>query len=347
MRYLFLVITINFFQISYSDRSPHRPIDKHIPTIHARYINDARTYTIKNSHLEEVIIKLFDKDYFFDHLLPPDNIYFRYDPSQNVLGSTLTALIEELLVEIENLPRKQKKICFKHFTIIKNKNTETRDHTGLYVLRFNDYPFILKLFIETPKSFVDPLAKGLEPNCFFYMAGGVGRHILGFTRVQNLEIVQRLIKADPYWSCRVDFPRKWFWLPKDPHWIQLSGKNIGPQKTIRAVIPGVYGIVCDEIIWHRPFNLKNYHERILAMSLCNFLQHRVDSHIDNFGIEASTGLIVPIDFERFPDAVGFKRRYFCGYFDWYSHLSWKMFSDMMLRDKYERHRAQYAPYTTW
>ncbi len=342
-----LVIILGNTIITRCDRSPHRPVDKQIPTMHARYLNDSTVYSLKNSHLEEVVFRVFDKKHFYKNLLPQTDITFRYDNNKSVSGKTLSILIEELLIELQYLPKNQKKINFKNFTIIKDQNTETSYYTGLFILRFKNYPFILKLFIETPESFVDPLAKGLEPNVFFYTAGGISRHLLGFTRIKNLQEIQRLTQADPYWSVKIDFPRKWFWLPKKPHWIHLEGWNIGPNKHITSTIPGTYAIVCDEIIWSEPFNLQNPEQRSIVMAYSNFLEHRIDAHINNFGIEKGSKLIVPIDFERFLIAVGMDKKYFSCYFDWYIYLSDKMVSSMMFRNKYDRRRAQYLAYNGW
>ncbi len=344
LRSLFFLLTISCYAI----RSPHRPADRHMPTLHARFVNDTALYTLKNSHLEEVIFKIFDKKHFYDNLLPYDAISFRYEPNKSVLGKTLSMLIEELIIELQYLPKNQKKINFKHFVIIKDQNTENSDYTGLYILRFKDYPFILKLFIETPESFVDPLAKGLEPSCFFHMAGGISRHLLGFTRIKNLNEIKALVQADPYWNTKVDFPRKWFWLPKNPRWIQLDGYNIGPQKHIRSVIPGTYALICDEIVWKEAFTLQSPQQRDLVMALSNFLEHHIDSHINNFGFEqGQKDIIVPIDFERFPLAVGMDRTYFSGYFDWYLYLSQKAFTSLMFRNKFDRRQAQYQAYNGW
>lgn len=342
--YLLCLVII---QQSSGDRSPHRPVDKQMPTLHASYLHDKKIHTLKNSHLGEVIFKVFDKKHFYENILPQTNIPFRYDKTKSVSGKTLSILIEELLIELQYLPRNQKNINLKNFTIIKIQNIETSYYTGLFVLRFKDYPFILKLFIETPESFVNPLVKGLEPNVFFYTAGGVSRHLLGFTRIKNLQEIRKLTRADPYWNSKVDFPRKWFWLPKNPYWIKLEGYNVGPEKHVSTVIPGIYAIICDEIIWDEPFNLKNPEQRTIAMAYSNFLEHRIDAHINNFGIEKSTGALVSIDFERFPIAVGMDEKYFSCYFDWYLYLSDKMFSSMMLRNKHDRRKSQYKAYDGW
>ena len=64
--YVFIIIIV-MTQNIFGDRSPHRPIDKQIPTLHARYLNDTTIYTLKNSHLEEVIFKVFDKKHFYEN----------------------------------------------------------------------------------------------------------------------------------------------------------------------------------------------------------------------------------------------------------------------------------------
>lgn len=329
-------------------RSPYRPYDHTMPTITVHL--DGRTnqtHTFQNSHLNYAIFHAFDEKFFYNHVLPSTNISYRYKPDQHVAGTLLSDLVEGLVQEILYQPITKNKE-FAHFSVIKMSNINRKLHTGLFIFRFKDYPFVVKIFIEFPESFVDPCSKGLESICFFYM-GGAGRHDLGLLRIKNLYTVRKIVHNDPYWGARVDFPRKWFWLPKQPQWLHIQGKNIGPQKTVRTKIPAIYAIVCDEIIWEREFSLTNAQDRELALGLANFLEQRIDPHINNFGIEKGTGKIVPIDFEHFQTAVGLRadQRYSKDYVDWYMNLTFKSFKDLLFRNKQERVMAQLHPPVTF
>ena len=347
-------------------RSPYRPIDPKDPMITVYWQDDPLIkYEFHESHLQEAMFKLFNKEYLLKRLLPQGPINFRYNTSKTVTGDTLSALVEEVIIEIKNLKKRQKKIHFKNFTILKKRDVNKCNHTGLFVLKFKDYPFVLKLFIETPEGIIHPNDKGFEPICFYYLSG-LSRHFNGGPRIENLERSQHIIQNDPYWSTRVDFPRKWFWLPKDPRWITIEGKNIGTNKEITTTIPGVYACICDEIQWERPFTLKNSADRIKAMNLSNRLGQHIDSHIENFGEEIDKetndfeeGIdlpkntipthkpkkIVPIDFEDFITAVGIEENLQCkNYFEWYMHLTRKMLKRLLFQNKKERRAAQYKPF---
>ena len=70
----------------------------------------------------------------------------------------------------------------------------------------------------------------MEPGFFFVMGGGTMRHLIGFTRIKNMEELTGMIQQDPFWSKIVEFPGKWYWLPKDPHWLVVEGKNMGQRE---------------------------------------------------------------------------------------------------------------------
>ena len=224
-------------------RSKFRKVDSCLPSIKTRLVGTNTYYTLTNSHIEEYpTFKIFDKEFFNNNLLPQKPISYRNDSSKQVDGAVLNQLIEELLVEIA-----QKKKSFTNFILLQDKDFNEKKLWGLMVLKFKDYPFVLKLFIETPESFVRPFDKGFEPIFFFLMGGGVNRHLTGFTRIKNAHYLRTLFQNDPYWSTKVDIPRKWFWLPKKERWLEITGYNIGSQPVQTIEIPGTYSIVAYEI----------------------------------------------------------------------------------------------------
>ena len=269
-------------------------------------------------------------------MLPKGTISFRNKPSESVQGKVLTDLVEELLVEVQ---KKKKK--FKHFTVLRKVNFNTKLRCGLLILKFKDHPFVLKLFIENPKTFVNPYAKGFEPMCFFVMAGGINRHLTGFTRIKNLGQVRKKIQTHDHWSKIIDFPRKWFWLPNNSRWIEITGHNIGNKKKLTTKLPSVYGIIADAIKADKTFSLFNKNEKKVGMELCNYLEHAIDPHIDNFMREKATNKIIMVDTEHFPSVVGLKQKNeFHNYISWYTFLALKCSKDGFFRTKRERKEAQ-------
>lgn len=327
-----------FFIQDTTARSVYRPRDPLLPEITVSWSDETKYYTLRESHLEEyAFFKLFDRDYFFSHQLPKGPISFRHNNSLKVNSTILIALIDTLIQEIN-----QKKSEFTHFKVLQEKNFNRDQISGLLIVKFNNYPFVVKLFIETPPSFVQPFDKGWEPRFFFIMGGGANRHMTGFTRIKNLELVTKRLKESTYWSEKVDVPRKWFWMPPSSRWIKITGKNIGNQSPLTTQIPGTYCIIADAIEPDHVFSMLNTQQRTLALELANYLEMLVDAHINNFMIEKNSKKIVIVDTEHFPTLVGLDEKppYFNSYTSWYLYLSRKCFNDMFLRTKKTRREAQ-------
>lgn len=323
-------------------RSPFRTPEQDAPMIHVHYVGQQDMYKLASSYLQAgPLFNTFDKQFFFDHLVPKGPISYRYDATKSVTGAKLETLIKELLSEIN-----QKRKTYTNFTILKDRDfRKNDDRTGLLIVKFNDYPFVVKLFIETPKSFVNPYKKGFEPCCFFIMASGT-RHLNGFTRIPNLESLNRLIKQSPQWRDILDTPRKWYWLSEQHPWIEIIGYHLGDKRVQSIRVPSVYAVICDEIAIEHEFDLHNPTDRARALEVANFFEQRIDPHINNYVIEKWTGKIVPIDFEFFPSMVGLKKHVPCNnYVQWYGKLSCKMVHDTFGRSKQVRRAAQYSTYT--
>lgn len=335
---IFYVIISNFILLT--GRSPFRTQDPLMPEVTTRWSDGKDTYHLRDYCLEQhPLFSKFDRPYFMDHLLPDDPIPFRNDPSNRVPGSHLKELIEEVIKELY-----AKKKVFKHFKMLKEADFNARMVSGLVILKFKDYPFVLKLFIKTPETFVKPLSEGMIPKFFFRMGGGINRHLSGFTRVKNLEAIRKKIEEDPYWKSIIDTPRKWFFLPRNPRWIELRSKNIGNSGELVTEIPAIYGIVADFIENDTTFTLFNAQDRAIALKFANYLENRVDAHVDNFMVEKSTGKIVLIDTEHFPTMVGLKDPIvYNNYPTWYAKLSGKCVKDIFLRSKKARRELQTNP----
>lgn len=327
-----------------SGRSPFRKKDICTPQISAYWRGDNKKYTRRNSNYEEhPIFCTFHENHFNQHLLPLEPIPYRQNSSKFVDGSILNALIEGLIVEI-----KQKRKGYKNFIVLQHKNFNRRRQCGLIVLKFKDYPFVLKLFIERPKTFVNPYCKGFENRFFFFMSGGANRHVAGLTRIRNLEVVSEYIAASPRWRNRVKMPRKWFWLPVQTQWIEVTGKNIGGKDTINTKFPGIYAIVADEIEDNHEVAISKKDCHAIIMELCNDLHLFIDPHVDNFIFSYDSTIhdfiINIIDTEHFPSIVGIKeKKRFRNHREWYLYLAGKCFKDVYLYTKDERRSAQTRP----
>lgn len=323
-------------------RSPHRPKDPTLPSITTCLDNGPQRYTLVSSHWEPYAFTLFDEDYFRHHMLPTTPLSFRNNNNERVSTELLNRHIEKLLEEIA---QKQKR--YTHFTVLQKKDFNRRKRCGLLILKFKHFPFVFKLFLETPQSFVNPWCKGREPIFFFYMGGGINRHVAGLTRIKNLNIINEKIQSLPDWKDLISTPRKWYWLPKNPSWINIYGKNIGGQKEMQTKVPAIFGIVADYIENNGSLSLANPAHRKTALKLCNDLGMLIDPHIQNFFIEKNTNKLVIVDTEHFPSVVGFKEeKRFNNYLEWYLRLMGICSKNLYFRDKQERKNAQFihSPY---
>lgn len=336
------VITIFTSFFSLYGRSVHRPKDPRTPEIQVRLLGNTKKYTLASLHLEKYpIFETFDKDFLMSQHLPQSGISFRHNDGI-VDGALLDTLVHGLLKEVKAGKKK-----YKNFTILANHNFNRRQQCGLLIVKFNDYPFVLKLFMESPKTFVQPMEKGFEPTFFFYMGGGVNRHLSGFTRIKNLHVVKERLAQSDYWAERVVTPRKWFWMPQKKEWMEIIGNNIGPEKTVITHIPATYGIIADAIDCEGTFSLHNYEHTQTALALCNYLDLWIDPHINNFMFEKSTGKIAIVDTEHFPTVVGLKETpQFKDYYSWYSYLINKCSGDMIFCTKKELLAKQEVPSQT-
>lgn len=323
-----------------AQRSVLRPQDPLIPEIITRWTDDAKTYHLRDYHLEEhALFTKFNREYFFKHLLPEGPISYRYNKNKKISGKRLHNLAEHLVKEIFD-----KKTAFTHFTVLKNEDFNGHTASGTAIFKYKQYPFVLKLFIKTPETFVKPFSEGLVPSCFFVMGGGINRYLSGFTRIRNLELIKQKINESPYWSQLVDTPRKWFWTPTNCRWFELIGKNVGTKRIQRAVLPSVYGIIADAIESEKTLSIFNKQEREFALQLTHYLDNSIDAHADNFMVEKKTLKVVLIDTEHFPTMVGLKKPLvYDSYSAWYCKLAWKCLTDKLSHHKKYRRELQTKP----
>lgn len=346
-----LLFYIHIFLIE--SRSIYRPIDPLKPELNTYWEtgnNQNEKYQLKFYCFEYyAIFRSYDHYHFMSNLLPQGKIKYRNDETNSVDGQTLDLMISEFIEELE-----AHKKFFKNFKILKRQDFNAREVSGNLVAAFKDYPFIIKLFIENPKSFLSPYSKGWQSALLYQMNGGINRYINGFLRIKNLNRTKEKVMKDKKWSKEILFHRKWFWIGKHP-WFIVEGKNIGPSEAIsnniynsnqqlKIKIPSVYCIVADKIDRKDEFHISNKKERTFALSLCNFLENGIDPHIDNFVIENKTNKVIIIDTEHFPSMVGLKKPlHVSNYLEWYAKLFYKGISDNFLRSKNFRRQLQSGP----
>ncbi len=366
---IFFFIIIMQQPYSLHSRSAHRPSQRWIPRLEVDWSGE---YTHKNileaAHLEpDQILKKYDSAFLSSRLLPRDQIVHRTN-SERTSGEELNKLINKLINEIE-----AKKKEYKDFKVLKDKDFNYSARCGLMVLRFNNYPFVVKLFMERPESFVKPCTKGMQPYFFYYMGGGINRHLMGFTRIKNLETIRELLVKDSYWSTIIDTPRKWFWLPDNPRFMTIRAYNFNGINEQKIDIPATYAIVTDLIIPQRELTLRSKSSRQLGIKLSRIVGNRIDPHMGNFMIEAKASeeeplkttitndttsitleegisldtkkeRIVLIDTEHFPSLVGLKKPLeFSNYLSWYLQLMSKFATERFFTSKQYRKQFQLNP----
>jgi len=346
MNFRFLIFQIHIFLICLSPhkinsaRSIFRPKDPLMPKIITRWQGDSKTHCFRDKYLEqEAIFKKFDYDYIKKHKLPLGPIKYR-NKAKTVRGSLLNKLTNNLLIELD-----QRKTEFTDFKVLKSSDFNRKNVCGNLVLKYKDYPFVLKLFIETPESFTKPFSKGWQPACFFLMSGGINRYLSGLTRIKNLEWIKKRVNQSTEYKDKIDFPRKWFWLPTNNRWFELKGKNITvPEQTIK--LPSIYAIVADAINKDDEKEVFKTDSHF-GLKLSYYLDSRLDPNFENFMLEKETGKIVIVDTEHFPSMVGLKNpTKFNSYTDWYLKLAFKCLTDRLTRHKKFRRTIQFHPIST-
>lgn len=310
-------------------RSPLRKQDTTTPTITTRWEDDTDYYSRSSSYYEKYpLFEVFDKTYFDAHKLSPNSFIVCNDNSI-ISEQQVSLLIEYLLKEIY-----VEKKDFRDFIVLQKKNFNKRKKCGLIVLRFKKYPLVLKLFMETPETFIDPYCKGVEPITFFFMAGGSNRHISGFTRISNLEYVTRKLQDLPQWS--VHLPQKWFWESKNNRYIEVTGTFMHDQKKITTLLPSTYAIIADAIELKENHRLSNKERNEMIMNLCTDLNFYLDPHSDNYIITQNKGnhTIHVLDTEHFPSMVGIRNKVsFKSHIDWLFYLTQKFTIDTFFKLK--------------
>jgi len=325
-------LLIFFIKIT-NTRSIHRPYDSKLGYIKLRWENDPKEYTLIDSHLREIpIFHTYNHEHFMENILPEDKIKLR--DSSEIETCLLNEMIENLLKEIRN-----KKKEFTDFKVLKKVDYDRLNNIGTIILKFKNYPLVFKLFMESPKSLSDPYSKAFQARGIFIL-GGSFRHTLGYTRIQNLNLIKNKIKENPEWKDKIDLPNKWYWLPKDLKWIEITAHNLGNKKEQYIKIPSVYGVVCDEMEGKDNEKLrKSYYNNYLKF--CTFLDYTLDAHPNNFILGDKKNILL-IDTEHFATLIGIQNDLTPAndYFDWYYQIAYKYIKEKFLSSKKDRRFRQ-------
>lgn len=330
--FICFIIVIFFSNFSLSGRSPFRKIDCRQPTITMKSKKNPEKEFIRSdwNYHKDPLFTVFDEDFFFSHLLPKNGINAQTNNTSDthITFQELDTMLETLVSEV-----KKGKNEYTYFSLIKNKNFNRKKKCGLLIVKCKKYPLIIKLFIEHPSTLINPLCKGFENRIFHFMGHGSNRHLAGLTRIPNLERLKEKVKKS-HWN--IILPRKWFWIPHDPKWIEISGEHIEQDTILTTTVPGIYAIIADELKEDKKYAIPSTERHEIVMKFCNDMQVTIDPHIDNFMVEKKDGIlsIAIVDTEHFQTLVGMKEDIqFQNYTEWYVTLSGKAIKDCFFTSK--------------
>ena len=292
--------------------------------------------------LESKFLKLeplknkFNPTSFYNNILPRNQAILYRNEKGTVQGEALQQLAEELIAELQ-----QGKKHFKHFNVLTKNYFSFKNQSGLIILKYKDYPFVLKVFVEHANTLVEPFSKSFEAGCMFMMGGNM-RHLTGFTRIDNLHDAKAAIIKDPEYRQYIDFPRKWFLLPTQENWLEIDWHNKQKNSVTHIRFPSVYCIVADyiEMDKHKHHKYKSWLNK-KTMEIVNYLHYIIDPHEGNFLFEKGSNKIVIIDTEHFPTMVGLKKEmHATNYFSWFLEMGTNFFKTYFLQSKKDQINSQ-------
>lgn len=286
-----------------------------------------KQYQLKHNSLRIKPIKYgFNGTYFQEHMLPTDIIEFR-NKSGAVSGTVLSNMAQNFLEEIKVGQRK-----FTQFTILKDKDFNYNNLSGLIVAKFNNYPFVIKISIEHPHTMVQPLLRSFEAYGMFIIGGNL-RHLTNFTRIPNLHRIATMLSYNPFYLRCLDYPRKWYWQPEKNYNLTIVWDCNGYQETM--ALPSVYATISD-FIETEPFQPQADLNR-LSMKVATDTGFLIDPHSGNIVIEKGTHTYILLDTEDFRMMVGLDRSMKAKkYIGWYIELVTNSLKTVLFRTKEER-----------
>jgi len=266
--------------------------------------------------------RLFDKVFFEVNSLPRNFVSYRYDPCKQVSGAELQTMVEGFVDEVI-----QKKEPYKNFTVLQKRDFNQEDGLGLLILKCKKHPFVIKFFRESREGLFGCSSRGFVANILSHMNGGVSNHMIGFSRIKNLEFIKNKIVQDSELKERLSTPRKWFLLPKQNRWLEISNDDGQSVKQILK-IPDTYCIVSDFVEGERA-SFFNSNHRDICMAISNEFKNRIDANPKNFLFESRTGKVAIIDTENFLVMTGTQKGTFPSYLSWVASLTTKAITSVL------------------
>jgi len=324
-------------------RNPRRAIDKTSPLIivsstdsflektwasrKSSYLSTKSCYSLRNNFLRLKPIKHgFDQEFFDKNYLPQGVITFR-DKTGIVSSEILSNYAAELVEEIKVGQRH-----FTHFQILKDKDFNYDTLSGLIVLKYKEYPFVIKISIEHPHTIVEPFSKSIQATGIFVVGGNL-RHLSNFTRITNLQRIKQMLSYNPFYLQFIDFPRKWYWKPKESYNLKIDWVWNGNTETI--FLPSIYATVSDFI--HTEEQQPQNELNKLSMKVTRDVGFLIDPHEGNILIEKGTRKYVILDTEDFRLMTGLNANMNATkYVGWYIELVNNALGSLYLRTKKER-----------
>lgn len=295
-------------------RSCRRPADLTIPVISVRPSDPVIAETwfsrktkdnvrfkikheLRSSYLRiHPISKAFNPDFFKEFYLPKDeHLQFR-NAKGTVHTSTLNKLAQELVAEIKAGQKE-----FTHFKILKDKDFNYNKLSGLLVLKYKSYPFVIKLAIEHPHTMVDPYSRSAEATFIFILGGNI-RHLSNFTRISNLENIKKILMYNPYYLENIDFPRKWYWQPDNNYNLEITWHASPYKSEEKFSIPSIYAVISDYIDIDPTFPQQELNK--IAMKISTDTEFLIDPHAGNTVVEKGSTKYTMLDTENFRIMTG-------------------------------------------
>lgn len=309
-------------------------LKKNLPVPHQK--KKRKVHKCQSKYLRlKTLKKPFENSNLKKHMLPDGMI--RYRTTETYVESAMIKNYNETVLQ-EILDGKKE---FEHFIILKDSDFNYINLSGLIILKYKNLPFVLKLFIEHPHTFVEPFHKGFHASGLFVLNGNL-RHLSGFTRIHNLNAARKMLNKDPEYRQYLDFPRKWYWIPESQPSLKIEWHDDHHNYHETITLPGIYGIVCDFIQADKLIQHQEIHTlRQISIDIGNYLHNILDSNVDNFVPEKDSNKIVIIDTEHFPTMVGLDKAMNAnGYIQWYFELAGKYIKTAYLRTKQKRIQDQ-------
>lgn len=313
-------------------RSCRRPADSTIPIItvcpsnpilaetwYSRKTKDPvrfkTKHVLKSPYLRINPIKqAFNQEFFQEHYLPKNTKIEYRDGTGSIHTDTLDNLAQGLVAEVKAGQKK-----FTNFTVLKDRDFNYSKLSGLLVVKYKNYPFVLKLAIEHPHTMVDPYSKSTEAT-FIFIFGGNIRHLSNFTRISNLENIKKILMFNPYYLDNINFPRKWYWQPENNYSLEVTWHASPYKSEEKFSIPSIYAVISDYINIDPTFPQQELNK--IAMKISIDTEFLIDPHAGNTVVEKGSTMYTMLDTENFRIMTGLdhtmnSKKYLC----WFLEMS--------------------------